>query len=179
MFVPAIGPPGMPPVRRTRSHDRSLHSQSPPPPPPPPPPPLPLPSRQTSLSNEVGIFWDYENVSLPRGVEEAAAAAQRLARLATTLGGRVVELRLYHDSEKPTLHKPHRAALERLGFTIIDCPTSDKKEASTHIPALSLILAPIPSTRALRPILRPSLRLRRRRRRSRSRSRRLCLADAF
>ena len=178
MFVPAIGPPGMPPpVRRTRSHDRSLHSQSPPPPPPPPPPPLP--SRQTSLSNEVGIFWDYENVSLPRGVEEAAAAAQRLARLATTLGGRVVELRLYHDSEKPTLHKPHRAALERLGFTIIDCPTSDKKEASTHIPALSLILAPIPSTRALRPILRPSLRLRRRRRRRRSRSRRLCLADAF
>ena len=96
-------------------------------------------------------------------MEEAAAAAQRLARLATTLdsnpnsypnpnpnpnpntntnqastlGGRVVELRLYHDSEKPTLYKPHRAALERLGFTIIDCPTSDKKEAST------LALAPI------------------------------------
>ena len=77
-----------------------------------------------------------ENVSLPRGVEEAAAAAQRLSRLATTLGGRVVELRLHHDSEKPTLHKPHRAALEQLGFTIIDCPKR------THIPALSLNLAP-------------------------------------
>ena len=174
-----------PPVRRTRSHDRSLQSQSPPPPPPPPPGrqnslsnevgilpsaphlhiqctlllrlpsplhcllPLPVhlfcpglsssfsPTRSSLSLSQVGIFWDYENVSLPRGVEEAAAAAQRLARLATTLGGRVVELRLYHDSEKPTLYKPHRAALERLGFTIIDCPTSDKKEAST------LALAPI------------------------------------
>ena len=141
MFVPAVRPPGMPPpVRRTRSHDRSPHSQSPPPLP-------PLPTQQTSLSNEVGIFWDYENVSLPRGVEEAAAAAQRLARLASTLGGRVVELRVYHDSVKPTLHRPHRAALERLGFTIIDCPTSDKKEATAtpRIPLPRMRLAPVPS----------------------------------
>ena len=136
MFVPAVSPPGMPPpVRRTRSHDRSPHSHSPPP---------PLLTQQTSLSNEVGIFWDYENVSLPRGVEEAAAAAQRLARLASTLGGRVVELRVYHDSVKPTLHRPHRAALERLGFTIIDCPTSDKKEATANPPHPSPAHAPRP-----------------------------------
>ena len=139
MFVPAVRPPGMPPpVRRTRSHDRSPHSQSPPPLPPPP-------TQQTSLSNEVGIFWDYENVSLPRGVEEAAAAAQRLARLASTLGGRVVELRVYHDSVKPTLHRPHRAALERLGFTIIDCPTSDKKDATASPASLSRACASPPS----------------------------------
>ena len=133
MFVPAIPPPGMPPpVRRTRSHDRSHSPALQLPPPLPLPlalPLLPPPAQQSSLSNEVGIFWDYENVCLPRGVEEAAAVAQRLARFANTLGGRVVELRLYHDSTKPTLHRPHRAALERLGFTIIDCPTSDKKEA--------------------------------------------------
>ena len=39
-------------------------------------------------------------------------------------------MRLYHDSEKDDhVRKQHRASLEQLGFTIVDCPTSRKKEA--------------------------------------------------
>ena len=41
------------------------------------------------------------------------------------------QCRVYHDSAKwsGNVAVKHRASLEALGFTIVDCPTSDKKEA--------------------------------------------------
>ena len=43
--------------------------------------------------------------------------------------GRITEARLYCDSEKGTLARAHRGHVERLGVNLVDCPTSDKKEA--------------------------------------------------
>ena len=68
------------------------------------------PRRAASLGHEVGVFWDYENVPLPSSQESAAAAARQLARVAQGMGGRVVELNVYHDSEKQSLVSRRAAA---------------------------------------------------------------------
>ena len=70
------------------------------------------------------MFWDYENMSLGGFFDEAALVC--LCDRARTFG-RLVESRLYADSTKRTLATRHRGDLERLGITLIDCPTDDKK----------------------------------------------------
>ena len=102
-------------------------------------------------TSECGIFWDYENVPLPSDALVASAACGRLSDFARTLGS-VVEMRLYHDSEKENpVRKQHRASLEQLGFTIIDCPTSRKKEAvDKKIIVDSMMFAVTRSARQLR-----------------------------
>ena len=54
-----------------------------------------------------------------------------MSRLLNKVGtyGRLVECRLYADSRKSTLNPKHRSALENAGVTLIDCPTSNKREA--------------------------------------------------
>ena len=125
MSMPSVPPP----VRRTRSGgsatDAGPSGLSAP-----PPVSLAGPSGANPfLPAEVGIFWDYENVPLPSDALVASAASGRLSDFARTMGP-VVEMRLYHDSEKDApVRKQHRASLEQLGYTIVDCPTSRKKEA--------------------------------------------------
>lgn len=76
------------------------------------------------------LAWDYESLALPSSLEAGAAAVGRLLELARRFG-RVEQCRVYHDSAKRSgnVAVKHRASLEALGFTIVDCPTSDKKEA--------------------------------------------------
>ena len=78
---------------------------------------------------EVGLYWDFENVGLGAGFSMADLAAL-LARVRGY--GRLHESRLYYDSCKASSEgflSKHRELVERLGVTLVDCPTSDKKEA--------------------------------------------------
>ena len=77
---------------------------------------------------DVAIFWDYENIELPSSKEAVERALTELCEVGRG-HGRLVETRLYADSQKCTLATKHRAVLERAGITLIDCPTNDKKEA--------------------------------------------------
>lgn len=83
---------------------------------------------QPNVEADAAIFWDYENCALPAAHALATSAASRLFDASRGLG-RLAELRLYHDSDKSTLNPQHRAFLESMGYTIVDCPTSSKKEA--------------------------------------------------
>ena len=78
---------------------------------------------------EVGLYWDFENVGLGAGFSMADLAAL-LTRVRGY--GRLHESRLYYDSCKASSEgflSKHRELVERLGVTLVDCPTSDKKEA--------------------------------------------------
>ena len=109
-----------PPLRRTRSANAAVA----------PARPIVLPSiperPQQSRAHEAALYWDYENV--PLGKQFAESALKTLLARARTFGN-LQEIRLYADSCKATLNPRHRAALENAGITLIDCPTSNKKEA--------------------------------------------------
>ena len=88
------------------------------------------PAQSTFAGHECILAWDYENLALPSSLEAGAAATKRLLELARRFG-RVTQCRVYHDSAKVSgdIAAKHRSSLDALGFTIVDCPTSDKKEA--------------------------------------------------
>ena len=78
---------------------------------------------------ECALYWDYENMPLGK-----LLCADTLSHLISCVRnfGRVVESRLYADSGKQwkgASAPRQRALLERLGITLIDCPTEDKREA--------------------------------------------------
>ena len=80
----------------------------------------------------VGIFWDYENVRVPRN-KTTAGAVDAIRRLALE-HGTVAEQRLYYDSRHETEQYTDRINLDMSGFTLVDCPkrnnvkeTLDKK----------------------------------------------------
>jgi hypothetical protein len=86
---------------------------------------------------EVGLYWDFENVGIGAGFSMADLAAL-LTRVRGY--GRLHESRLYYDSCKASSEgflSKHRELVERLGVTLVDCPTSDKKEAIDKL-ALSI-----------------------------------------
>ena len=107
----------MPLVRRTRSANALPQGPAQLP---------PIPPHQA----ESALYWDYENTSLGKLFPEDA-----VSRLLNKVGtyGRLVECRLYADSRKSTLNPKHRSALENAGVTLIDCPTSNKREAEHRI----------------------------------------------
>ena len=75
---------------------------------------------------QVGIFWDYENVRIPWGTKSSVAAN----RIRDAVGGhgQIVERRLYFDSRKPNELYTDRVNLDQGGFTLVDCPTRNRKE---------------------------------------------------
>ena len=91
-------------------------------------PPLdPVPSRVLAPDTECGLFWDYENISLPKGVH--GADASNCLRETCLRFGRLVERRVYHDPEKVnSVQLGNRSALDMAGFTLVDCPTRNLKE---------------------------------------------------
>lgn len=96
---------------------------------PPPPAPLSVPAAAPVLAPdfECGMFWDYENISLPRGMD-GAVASNRLREVCLRFG-RLVERRVYHDPAKVNSVQEHnRSALDMAGFTLVDCPTRNLKE---------------------------------------------------
>ena len=107
-----------PPLRRTRSANAAASN---------PPLLLPIPPpRPQQRAFEAALYWDYEN--MPIGKHFTETALKTLLSRARTFGN-LLECRLYADSCKATLNPKHRAALENAGITLIDCPTSNKKEA--------------------------------------------------
>jgi hypothetical protein len=89
---------------------------------------------------DIGIFWDYENIKIPKGLSatEVVHIALRdvVQRLRATFqapayGG--VEQRLYYDPIKQPMELSTRSHLDSCGFSILDCPTRNQKETiGTH-----------------------------------------------
>ena len=96
------------------------------------PPPLLAPSPMVARGAiapdfEVGLFWDYENISLARGMD-GAETSNRLREVCLR-HGRLVERRVYHDPEKVnSVQHENRSALDTAGFTLVDCPARNLKE---------------------------------------------------
>lgn len=86
-----------------------------------------LPQAACAGYTEVGLFWDYENLAVPRG-HDAAEASNALRTLSLRFG-RLVERRVYHDPSKIQSVAPHdRSRLDSAGFTLVECPTRNEKE---------------------------------------------------
>lgn len=78
---------------------------------------------------QIGIYWDYENVRLP-SLMAASEAGNRIRTVLAALspGMSITERRLYYDSNKPTERTTDRGGLDLSGFTLVDCPTRNRKE---------------------------------------------------
>ena len=74
----------------------------------------------------VGIFWDFENVRIPNHIKSTVASNR--IRDAVIGHGQIVERRLYYDSRKLSESNTDRENLDQGGFTLVDCPTRNRKE---------------------------------------------------
>jgi len=77
-------------------------------------------------SADVAVFWDFENVRIPAWCP-ATTAAEGIRRKVAKYG-RIVEKRLYYDSRQPTESSAPRSELDLSGFTLVDCPSRNRKE---------------------------------------------------
>ena len=77
-------------------------------------------------SADVAIFWDFENVRIPAWCPTSAASES--IRNKVTKYGRIVEKRLYYDSRQPAEYTAPRSELDLSGFTLVDCPSRNRKE---------------------------------------------------
>ena len=74
----------------------------------------------------IGVFWDYENVKIPSGMDAAAASNKIRSKLQSI--GQIHERRLYYDSRKTSEVNTDREGFAMTGCTLIDCPTRNRKE---------------------------------------------------
>ncbi len=75
---------------------------------------------------DIAVFWDFENVRIPKWCPASAASEGIRNKLAKY--GRIVEKRLYYDARQPTERSVPRSDLDLSGFTLVDCPSRGKKE---------------------------------------------------
>ena len=76
----------------------------------------------------VGLFWDMENIRVPRGFCPRDAS-NMIRRKLSALGLQpIAERRLYYDSRKSSEMRTDREAFDMSGFTLVDCPTRNAKE---------------------------------------------------
>jgi hypothetical protein len=75
---------------------------------------------------DVAIFWDFENVRIPAWCPTSTATEGIRNKVAKY--GRIVEKRLYYDSRQATEQAAPRAELDLSGFTLVDCPSRNRKE---------------------------------------------------
>ena len=77
---------------------------------------------------DIAVFWDYENIQIPRWC--SATVATEAIRNKLHQYGRVVEKRLYYDSQRPQYNETvPRSDLDLSGFTLVDCPSRGRKES--------------------------------------------------
>lgn len=78
------------------------------------------PTQQTA--RELAIFWDYENVSLPKWCDPAEASSAIVQRLGHL--GRIVDRRLYFDFESSEGSSMKRlwSSLDSSGFALVNTP---------------------------------------------------------
>eukprot|EP00934_Nitzschia_sp_Nitz4_P008251 Nitzschia sp. Nitz4//scaffold52_size167869//108702//109256//NITZ4_002287-RA/size167869-processed-gene-0.103-mRNA-1//1//CDS//3329554068//8241//frame0 len=74
---------------------------------------------------DVAIFWDFENVHIPRWC--SASRATEGIRNSVAKIGKIVEKRLYFDFTR-SVSSLHRMELDLAGFTLVDCPSRNCKE---------------------------------------------------
>jgi uncharacterized LabA/DUF88 family protein len=88
---------------------------------------LPL-KLKTQHKGEIGIFWDYENTQVPDWC--SAAKASECIRKHVEPRGRIIERKLYFDSSKTSQQPLEKSALDLSGFSLIDCPSRNRKETT-------------------------------------------------
>jgi hypothetical protein len=76
--------------------------------------------------DDVGLFWDYENIKIPRTCDTYLACTQLRSYLRHV--GRMCERRVYYDSRKDAETQTDRVGLSASGFTLVDCPAPRKKK---------------------------------------------------
>ena len=81
---------------------------------------------------DVAVFWDYENVRVPRG-QEASHAAVAVQKAVLALPGvrRIIRRCLYYDARKATEQATDRVGLSELGWTLVDCPSRGRNQKET------------------------------------------------
>ena len=76
--------------------------------------------------NKVGIFWDWENIAIPKPGNGNASVPALLKNMRTDLldyGKEIKQSRIYHDSSKAhSIVKHHRRSIANQGWEIVDCP---------------------------------------------------------
>mmetsp|Transcript_11091 Transcript_11091/g.35232 ORF Transcript_11091/g.35232 Transcript_11091/m.35232 type:complete len:520 (-) Transcript_11091:197-1756(-) len=75
---------------------------------------------------DVGVFWDFENVRIPRDFKASSVSAK--IRDALLAHGHIMEQNLYYDSRKTTEQNTDRVNLDSTGWHLVDCPTRGQKE---------------------------------------------------
>lgn len=75
---------------------------------------------------DVGLFWDYENIKRPRTVDTYTVCTRLRDHFRDA--GRLCERRLYYDSRKQAEVATDREGFDMSGFTLVDCPTRNRKE---------------------------------------------------
>lgn len=83
----------------------------------------------SNSSPRVGIYWDYQNIRIPKGYATSNvinSIQQQLVQQMPTC--RFQEKRFYYDSRQHTESKTDRESIDLLGYTIVDCPTRNTKE---------------------------------------------------
>jgi uncharacterized LabA/DUF88 family protein len=86
----------------------------------------PGPPKEEAKNWEIGLFWDYENIRIPKGFDTTTAS--NLIRENLLPFGRLCTRRLYYDSHKSSELSTDRMGLDNSGFTVVDCPTRNRKE---------------------------------------------------
>jgi hypothetical protein len=81
------------------------------------------------MSAVVGIFWDYDRVSIPTRCP--TSTAMEWIRNEAARYGRTVEKRVYYCSRQPSEPPTPRSDLASSGFTLVDCPRRNGK-ATTY-----------------------------------------------
>jgi hypothetical protein len=89
--------------------------------------------------DDVGVFWDFENVRIPGGMR-ATFAANCIREVALTFGKNIAERRLYYDSHKESESFTDRRSLDASGFTLVDCPARHAKETLDKKLIVDLVL---------------------------------------
>jgi len=73
--------------------------------------------------NKVGIFWDWENIEIPKLVASVPALLKNMRTDLLDYGKEIKQSRIYHDSSKThSIVKHHRRSIGNQGWEIVDCP---------------------------------------------------------
>jgi uncharacterized LabA/DUF88 family protein len=73
--------------------------------------------------NKVGIFWDWENIEIPKQIASVPALLKNMRTDLLDYGKEIKQSRIYHDSSKAhSIVKHHRRSIANQGWEIVDCP---------------------------------------------------------
>lgn len=96
-------------------------------------------SQQNQLvSHPLGIFWDVENVAIPRDIS-GQRAGEMLKKAVSSLGNPLV-CNAYFESTGPNMGMSKRQHLQQCGWNLMDVPHLSKKEVADKVMIVDILL---------------------------------------